>query len=320
MRVLFGVLASIFVVASYGFERGGVDGGGGNAVVCRDENKKIISARMLDLFEGEILYDLEFVPFEGSINKKIDELNKMIIGTNPIGSYPSPPIANASKYFKFLPKGVALRPVDDSRHIFIPYDCKVEQVAHSYAADRIYIVTDIYEKFSELDKLALVLHESIYSLEKRLYFKENSRYARRIVSHLASKDFQPENIFKGIMGGPGQYMCSTRIPDGKRNHTLFWAYKENEMWVLQFIILNGHNVYSKKTVSFEDASQPGGPVHFFMSTRSLITGKDTISITMPNGKFEPERAIEGDLRISWEGFDPGERFDDLKFDCTVLAE
>ena len=67
---LIGLMLLIFntmVLAS----DGGVDGGGGNGVVCRDSSDSITTVRMLDLYEGEILYSLQFSDSFSTVEKAL---------------------------------------------------------------------------------------------------------------------------------------------------------------------------------------------------------------------------------------------------------
>ena len=56
MKILFSL--SIILFSLNGHTTGGIDGGGGNGVVCRDQNQNISHVRLLDLFEGEVLHQL----------------------------------------------------------------------------------------------------------------------------------------------------------------------------------------------------------------------------------------------------------------------
>ena len=125
------------------FASRGIDGGGGNAVVCRDDQKKIVSARLLDLYEGEILYGLKYEKLSTSIDTGLRDGVNGVYGAK-IGQGNLFLFKSIKNSFRLLPSGVALKPINDSGHIFIPGGCKVEQVANFYNMANIYIVSDIY--------------------------------------------------------------------------------------------------------------------------------------------------------------------------------
>ena len=77
MKTLFYSLLLLYSVAGYSFPKVGEStGAGGNALVCRNTAGAITSARMLDLYEGEILYGLEFNELQVDIEEKLKELSK----------------------------------------------------------------------------------------------------------------------------------------------------------------------------------------------------------------------------------------------------
>src|SRR3989338_2231592 len=50
---------------------GTVDGGGGKAVVCRDQANRIVSAETLDLFEGKNLYGVNVLSLGSTVNEEV---------------------------------------------------------------------------------------------------------------------------------------------------------------------------------------------------------------------------------------------------------
>ncbi|HVK61068.1 MAG TPA: hypothetical protein VM432_05940, partial [Bdellovibrionales bacterium] len=52
------IIALSALTASQVFAAGGVDGGGGKSVVCRNRGGDVVSAEVLDLFEGREMFGL----------------------------------------------------------------------------------------------------------------------------------------------------------------------------------------------------------------------------------------------------------------------
>lgn len=336
---------------------GGVDGGGGNGVVCRDQSGSITNVRMLDLYEGEILYGLQFShqfnDIESALNEIAHKLHKPYLEYSFLAAY---------KNFKMLPPGVRLEPIDDSGHIFIPANCKIEQIANYYNANAIYIVSDFYNKMSLTDQIALVVHEALYVAD-RLQNVENSRYARRVTSHALSDDFQFEDPAEGaptkkgllcvtptsssIMGNRvGNYVLNPKL----KKPTSFWAIPIDDgynNWRFQFLTLNGHSVYSKTTIDVEIEAQefdfPMAPLVNKSSNGSRITSYSTLDSAFDLGQsfsfelrneevnldmFSTPIPPQGPwmnnwssqyMYLSWTGFDPGDEVVSAQFLCTEIT-
>ena len=322
------LILGLSLLASSAFAAGGVDGGGGNAVVCRDEQGVIKSARMLDLYEGEFLHGLKYEYAEFDIDQKLDDILS-IIYDGATSQYESQKrlFQSVKDSFKLLAPGISLKPIDDSGHIFVPGNCKVEQVANFYNQFSIYIVSDIYNAFSTLDKLALIMHEAIY-LQERENGIENSKYARRVVAHLLSKGFIPDPIYEGL-NYQDAYACSSYRKEDNRIivNVGFLAYKNNGHWIFNFQIINGHGVYSKKYLKawtendiFPMDAQNAPNSRMLYALVSSLHGKidphDIVRLSLiPQGILVgPQTYYMG---IGFQGFDPQDRGEDY-FTCRKL--
>ncbi|MFT6633740.1 MAG: hypothetical protein ACJAS4_003712 [Bacteriovoracaceae bacterium] len=332
MKTLITIITVISSI-SFALAAGGVDGGGGNAVVCRDNQKNILTAKMLDLYEGEVLHGLTYEDLEEddrnvNLDNELKELLENIYGKESSQS-PYWMFKSIKENFKLLPKGVALKPISDSGHIIIPDGCKIEQVANFYNMTNIYIVSDIYNAFTPLDKLALILHEAIY-LQERESFVKDSRYTRRVVAHLLSKGFKPERVYEGV-DFKRDYFCSTEEILGptptEKKVTSFWAVRTGRDWRLQFTKINGHGVYSKKYIepSFGNNTFPifqDEEPNFQHSTTSvsqihgLIDPYDIASIVISNGVVHMG-GTDKFMMIKFQGFDPSDLFDYQQFKCRT---
>lgn len=207
------ILFPVFVMA------GVTNGGGGSAIVCRDDKKKIVSAELLDLYEGKIQYALQMPQAMGDFatelqraQEKFDYLNK-----NPrLESYLNPPFQWFYEKFKFLPKGVQLKPIPDSLEVLIPENCQIEQLAFFKETNVILVNADIWEKLSVLDRVGLVVHESVYNAH-RAGGATDSREARKTTSHLLSTEVL-DPVLSLIPESGVVYFCQT--PDLRTK--FFW--------------------------------------------------------------------------------------------------
>ena len=160
--VLIATLVSFFTPTSLlaQLRRGGMDGGGGNAVVCRNSTGQINSAQLLDLYEGQALYDLQPTQFDANLTYKeiaLEVSNRMsgsslgqnlafgissvndsaentlrryfLVAETNYSDFAKDSINSVLDLFRVLPDGIDLAPVEDSDHFILPRNCKIEQVA-----------------------------------------------------------------------------------------------------------------------------------------------------------------------------------------------
>lgn len=354
-KLIMFIILTLSTTIVYG--RGGVDGGGGNGVVCRDQSGNITSVRMLDLYEGEIMYGLQFSNRFNSIESALKEIANKMHKPNLEYSFLA-----AYQNFKMLPTGVRLEPIDDSGHIFIPANCKIEQVANYYNANAIYIVSDFYNKMSLTDQVALVVHEAIYAAD-RLNNVENSRFARRVTARAISDNFQFDDPFEGtptkkgilcvtptktsmIGNRVGRYVLNSNL----KKPTSFWAIPiEDNLynWRFQFLALNGHTVYSKTYVDvYIDKDEFNFPLmplvkepatdNQVASFTTLISNFDRgqvfsyelknkeVNLDMFSGRTPPpgpwmDEWSSNYMYLSWTGFDPGDKVEQAQFVCTEIT-
>lgn len=96
--------------ASYSFAVGGMEGGGGNSVVCRDSQGKMVSAEIYDLFEGRALYG--YLPKEDTSDYKTQA--RAIAQKLTDASFENFFVAETERILnevRFLPPNAALVPV-----------------------------------------------------------------------------------------------------------------------------------------------------------------------------------------------------------------
>ena len=311
---------------------GGIDGGGGNAVVCYDDQDQIESVEMLDLYEGKILYSRLFSELEVSFQQKIEELSNAIYGAGNFDIF-NFRYSQVESGLKFLPAGVRLKEIQDSSHIFIPPSCKIEQLANYYNDQNIFVVSDFYSKMDDLNKFALLLHETIYSLE-RDNGVTNSRYARRVVSHLLSDNFIIENVYEDI-DNRNDYICTTNdfsnIGNSPRS-TVFYASEESPyLWKFKFTKVNGHRVYSKKDVYFDlEGSNVEFPLHAGDQTAfdgtwwmtgyptSNFDGNDEVEFVISAGDMDLGGGVTEFMMLKYKGFDPGDSQPHHRITCIKI--
>jgi hypothetical protein len=224
---------------------GAISGGGGKGVVCRNPAGEIISATTLDLYEGKAVYGVNVpesnAPMNDQIEAALTKIPKFSAGVI-VEAYVKTVLAG----MKFV-KGIELQPIDDALVVAIPRGCAAEQLANYYNDKRIVVNGDIWDKMSETARASLVLHEAVYANE-RIWRSTDSRRSRAVVANLLSPDTKWEDVNDGM---PREYLtCFTGEQGEHHKVNWFFAYKSENEWHLNFYILNGNAVMSKKTASF----------------------------------------------------------------------
>lgn len=167
-------------------------GNGGDAVVCRDANKKIISTELLDYYEGRVLRDMTFdlgaqtLSYQDKLELAMTRLERI----SPLrAALYRADIASFISNTKFL-SGNTLVPIPDAEPISYPDGCAIEQLAvqktPEFPGDKLFTIDqDLWDQLSSDSRAGLILHEIIYK-EALTYGHENSVYVRYLNSLLAS--------------------------------------------------------------------------------------------------------------------------------------
>lgn len=217
---------------------GGVDGGGGKSVVCRNAEGHITSAELLDLYEGSKMYGLNIQKSNAPFTEQIETALAVI-----------PPSARSmmAAYahivrdkMTLLPLGTEIVPVDDSLEVVVPKNCQVEQLARFYSQDKILVNGEIWQSLDEANRAALILHEAVYA-HNRLVGATDSRRSRHIIANL----FDPATKWTDAKEDVPADALECIAMSGGLLH--MWAYKDSSnSWILQFNILGKSFVASKK--------------------------------------------------------------------------
>jgi hypothetical protein len=196
ISILLMVLA-IHQLSSAGQERGN----GGDAVVCYQpgfkdavirDTSKITSIELLDTYEGRVLKGMQFdvspeTDYLSIARQKIAKLKLL----SPLR------FLNYSKALESFtqemvdPSGIQLTDVDDSKHITIPVNCKIEQLViqkvPEFPGEKRYTIDgDLWSLMNADQRAATVTHELIYG---ELLNSADSRGVRHLNSLLNSRNF-----------------------------------------------------------------------------------------------------------------------------------
>ena len=197
MKLLLKILLSTFLIsqaANISFAGGDHIGNGGDGVVCRDDLQKITSIELLDFYEGRVLRKLTpKIDTKMTYQKNIETIFKYL-------SFYDTRVVDIIEpwYQKFLQEAQFVRDVElvdvpDSSHLFIPKNCRIEQLAiqvePQFPGDRRYIINkDLWEAMDTVSQAGLIIHELLY----RKVIEENkavkNSIAVRYFTSLAAAD------------------------------------------------------------------------------------------------------------------------------------
>jgi hypothetical protein len=286
MKSVLNILIGLSFLSSTSFARrsGGISDGGGNAVVCRDGNKNIQSATLLDLFEATKVLKLQLIPNDPNKTylqialeaaKRIDDggagedVTSTMTSSNSNGQITStaflisPTLTKTSTQdsVEYVDKSinlisdVGLSPIDDSNSFIRPKNCEIEQTAiYLDESDEIHVVEDIWDAFDNISKAALLTHEALYR-DMRMSGETNSDRVRQAVGYaFAGKKFA--DVLDGVPSTVT--ICGTNERSPKYR---FAVYEEQPgVAVLQFFWLGGKAMLSKTTVKITAKDSPIGVV------------------------------------------------------------
>jgi len=254
LSILFSICAKSELKQFPETKTGGVDGGGGKSVVCRNSDGSIKSAELLDLYEGRIFYKLN-IPNSG--------IDSFILGQAKMETLAKGRSAQTATNFRsmftgifarknILPTGVGLNPTEDSDHIITPRPpCYIEQLA-IYKQDELFIDGDIWNALNETNKAALIVHETLYKFF-RMFGETNSVRTRRHVAFVFS-GIEPTPVWFPTNQQPSHYECATQqaLNGSFSNQSQFMVFNDEQGDLrIAFGMLDGQIMLTTSSVFLE---------------------------------------------------------------------
>jgi hypothetical protein len=264
---------------------GGVDGGGGKSIVCRDSAGQITSAEVLDLYEARMMFGRTLRTPVGTMQGQLQDALKVI--PEPNRHMIETLISSVQSKMKMVPVGTKLNLIDDAMEVMLPVgNCSAEQAANYFNENLIMVSEDIWNHLDEMNRAALLMHEALYRYN-RFDGASDSRRTRYAVGAIFSEGTQWVPIQDQVPEGAAE--CST--PD---HEIVFWLYQDNNKdWVLQFRKLGSGEILTKTWgtaghdyTDFADAiNEPLVPanlareiIELTVMTNSALDAGDTIGI------------------------------------------
>ncbi len=268
------LIALLIVVSSINCIAGVLNGGGGKAVVCRDLDQKIKSVETLDLYEGRVQYGLGVhIKSDSYLNMATEVLTTLGRGRGP--DFTKDLVSTAlriDRIKRLLPAGTSLQNIDDSNEVVAPDHCKIEQLANYIDQSMILVNGEMWGTMDEVNKAALIVHETLYYYFRFLAGANSSAHARKAVAYGFS-GLVLESVRDGI---PEDVATTCETYSGKNSNgpTKYWIYPDSDpnYEVIQFDSLDGVLMLTKTYMKAAKSSFDhfGGFALYYGQTHSLI--------------------------------------------------
>lgn len=184
--MMFALSLSLLAATAWAGD-GQVIGNGGNAVYCKTP---VPSARLLDLYEGQIFYGVKPPVYLTLPREPIAWAKRQVERLTPLdpdyAGLVKDELGVVMRKFRLLPAGHSLVYIPDSFHVAVPAECAIRQLA-IYSKDFGLVVDgDLWALMSDFERGALLVHEAVYKVERDLVKATDSIATRRIVAYLFS--------------------------------------------------------------------------------------------------------------------------------------
>ncbi len=226
-------------------------GNGGTGIACYDSNGKLTSVRLLDLWEAEILDGvrpgISISKYQIQVRTQAKILAKLL-HSDP---YYVELTEETLGKIQLLPPGARLQLTGDVNTVLAPsLGCQYVQIANHTNTGRLFVVGDFWDRLDEMNRAALLTHETLY-LFMRTWDERNSDRIRRTVALLFSGHPLKEKI---EWSGKRWASCETDVT--RPPVTRFMIHEEGGQMKFEFGLLLGRLAIDR--ISFGVKSQANG--------------------------------------------------------------
>lgn len=191
LLLIVSALSPIFSISNT--YAGGEKGNGGDAVVCRSADGKILKAEFFDLFEAREVYGIKIdlganhLSLEEKIQFFDSRMNRLFPNTAGQFRRHADSFLERSEFMNG-----PLSDIADAGEVVFPKGCKIEQAiirgpAEGIPVQHYLINAEIWNSLDSTSKLVGISHEFFYGVAVDIYEKENSFDARRLNAEFMKK-------------------------------------------------------------------------------------------------------------------------------------
>jgi hypothetical protein len=193
---------------------GGV-GNGGVSVVCRNLDGTINSAQVLDIYEGEVRFGRKY-DNDLSADTKVELAQLKLTKYSRLLEDFQEELSKVKAIMTFIPKGNRLVPTNDAFPQIVKVGCDFEQLANYTDDGELLVSQEIYNELDEVNKAALLVHETVYAIYRKYRDEKNSQLSRKLTAYLLAKNPDQKIInatieegFNGNQTELGKRVCGT---------------------------------------------------------------------------------------------------------------
>jgi hypothetical protein len=184
--------------------------GGGPSIFCPNSTSPAGIAQLYDFFEGRLRRNLN-VPVTNSLPKEqqIEHAFKKLEGIDyAIAQDVRVELLNIIKNISYLPDGILMTSVNDlggGEAPIVPVNCQLAYAAYFESSGQLSIARLLYDRFTETEKAALLMHEALYSVAREMSKQVDSRSTRIVNAFIFSTEKQPSDLVKSALATMRMY-------------------------------------------------------------------------------------------------------------------
>jgi hypothetical protein len=166
-------------------------GNGGVGVVCRTPKGQILSAQMLDIFEGKNMdaNPLHYAENGMDLDTRIQLATVQMVPNSKFLADFLTELSKVKANVVVLPReDVGLTPTNDAFPALYKKGCAFEQVANYMADGKIRVDREIYRHLNELNRAALYVHEAVYAVARADAGETNSIRSRKLTAQVLAQN------------------------------------------------------------------------------------------------------------------------------------
>jgi len=244
---------SLLFASSFSWALGDQKDNGGNVIFCNKNGSMEI--QLLDLYEGHVAYDFNFVPAQAKTMAEIfEERVQTLDKWNPTrANLYRQYFKSFSDEAKFLPPGNSIPNIGDEGWATVPDGCELKQIVVQQDIPtpegiRYFVNRDLWAQLSEESKAALLLHEFIYreGRDAKNNFRNSSGV--RYFNALIHSDLMPKLALKQYIAHL-RYIGFQEAEAQGETIALFTWNKDYTVKTEQAVDFNSDNIVMKATLT-----------------------------------------------------------------------
>lgn len=170
--------------------------GGGGAAVCRDANRHITLARLIDIYEGQVRFKFKYASSQAPIRDQV--LNALKNIPNSFDRTMAVRAASAIiTSMQFLPDGVGMAPSTDLGNAYgtvVPSGCVIEPVGFYESDGKLMVSREVYTALSLTERAAFLIHEALYKVARDTSYATDSALSRRAVAAIFATNSTADDV------------------------------------------------------------------------------------------------------------------------------